>query len=386
VDRARVTWAGCNVTHRRDLPCSSWCDIYPSRIARNLALACDLLPERSQFCAVLKADAYGHGIKQVVPLVMAQGIRCIGITSNAEARAVREAGFTGGIIRLRAATLTEMETAEADRVQEQIGSLDAARQYRGLMDDGHNLPKVHLALDAAGMSRDGLDLATRTGKAVCREILGLLRNQITGICTHFASNEPNHLRQSATLFQQQVAWVLANSTLRRSDLTIHAGSSLSLVSGIAVETDMYRCGAIIYGILKPGLGFIPTMELKARVVGLGAYPAGAAVGYDRANLLERDSRLACISIGYANGFYRNAHNRSAVIIRDKVVPVLGKMSMNTIVADVTGNDDVQVGDEVTVYGRGGGQVISNEQAEAQFGTIMADLYSDWGLRNHRIYR
>ncbi|WP_282048095.1 alanine racemase [Sulfitobacter mediterraneus] len=374
------------MTHRRDLCRSSWCDIYQSRISKNLELACNMLPSRSKFCAVLKADAYGHGIKQVVPLVTAQGITCIGITSNAEARAVREAGFTGDLIRLRAATLAEMDSAAFDHVQEQIGSLDAARQYRSLLDGGHDLERAHLALDAEGMSRDGLDLSTDAGKAACMEMLALLGGHVTGICTHFSSNEPAHLQQNSVVFQQQVGWVLDNSDLQRSDLIVHAGSSLTLVSDVPIETDMYRCGAIIYGILKPELGFVPTMELKAHVVGLGAYPQGATVGYDRANHLDRDSRLACISIGYANGFYRHAHNRSAVIIKGQVVPVLGKMSMNTIVADVTKISGVQVGDVVTVFGGTGAGVIEKAQAEAQFGTIMADLYSDWGLRNHRVYR
>ncbi len=374
------------MTHRRDLCRSSWCDIYQSRISKNLELACDILPSRSKFCAVLKADAYGHGIKQVVPLVTAQGITCIGITSNAEARAVREAGFTGDLIRLRAATLAEMDSAASDHVQEQIGSLDAARQYRSLLDGGHDLERAHLALDAEGMSRDGLDLSTDAGKAACMEILALLGGHVTGICTHFSSNEPAHLQQNSAVFQHQVGWVLDNSDLQRSDLIVHAGSSLTLVSDVPIETDMYRCGAIIYGILKPELGFVPTMELKAHVVGLGAYPQGATAGYDRANHLDRDSRLACISIGYANGFYRHAHNRSAVIIKGQVVPVLGKMSMNTIVADVTKISGVQVGDVVTVFGGTGAGVIAKAQAEAQFGTIMADLYSDWGLRNHRVYR
>lgn len=385
-DHPNRQWACTPVTHHRDLPRSSWCEIHQSRISRNLELACDLLPNRSRFCAVLKADAYGHGIKQVVPLVMGQGITSIGITSNAEARAVRDAGFSGDIIRLRAATPAEMEGAAADRVQEQIGSLDAAHQYRSLLNKGRSLAKVHLALDAAGMSRDGLDLTSVSGRAACQDIIDLTRGHVTGICTHFSSNEPAHLCQSSDLFQQQVDWVLRHCGLRRSDLTVHAGSSLTLVSGASIETDMYRCGAIIYGILKPELGFCPTMELKAHVVGLGAYPKGAAVGYDRANQLDRDSKLACISIGYANGFCRKAHNRSAVAIGGHVVPVMGKMSMNTIVADVTDIGGVQVGDIVTVFGGTGATGISKERVEAQFGTIMADLYSDWGLRNHRVYR
>lgn len=365
---------------------SSWCEIHCDRISRNLELTLGLIPDGVHFCAVMKADAYGHGIDRVVPLLLEHGVSRIGITSNAEARAVRDAGFSGRMIRLRAATPQEMEAATVARVEEQVGSLWAAKQLRQIIGSGSMSTGVHLALNSGGMSRDGLEVSTKAGQKDCRAILDEIGPNITGICTHFPTNEPAPLSQSSDLFKRQVAWVCDNSDLNRSDLLVHAGSTLTLLSGEQVETDMYRCGAILYGILNPELGFRPTMELKSRVVHLGDYPKGASVGYDRDGRLDTDRRLACISIGYAAGYSRIAQDRGVVLIRGKHAPILGKVSMNSIVADVTEIIDIQVGDEAIVFGGEGPVAIGPDAAVTQFCTILPDLFSDWGMRNPRTYR
>ncbi|RBW45177.1 hypothetical protein DS901_02800 [Loktanella sp. D2R18] len=110
----------------------SWCEIHLDRISRNLKLTLGLVPSGRRLCAVLKADAYGHGIKQVVPLMQAQGVRCIGITSNAEARAVRKAGFNGTIIRRRAATPDEIDNALDAQIEEQVSSIAIAERLASI--------------------------------------------------------------------------------------------------------------------------------------------------------------------------------------------------------------------------------------------------------------
>lgn len=351
-----------------------------------MELALGLVPEGRAFCAVLKADAYGHGIAQVVPLIREQGVTTVGITSNAEARAARVAGFDGALIRLRTATPQEIECALADRVEEQVASIATARQLRTHLDAGKLRTGAHLALNVAGMSRDALEISTAGGRETCREILDTLGRDIRGICTHFPSNEPTQLRQSSNQFQRLTAWVFENSDLKRAETLVHAGSSLTLTSDVDVKSDMYRCGAILYGILRPELGFRATMDVEARVISLQDYPRGVSVGYDRAHRLERDSRLASISIGYENGFRRVAHGNSVIAVRDTLAPVLGKISMNAIVADVTGIENVEVGDTVGIFKESKEASILPHMAESQFRTIMADLYTDWGRRNLRVYR
>ena len=363
----------------------AWCEVHRDRIDANIRIALGLVPKGRRFCAVLKADAYGHGIATVVPLVRAHGIDCIAITSNAEARAVRAAGYDGQLIRLRAATPDEVDAALPDRVEEQVGTVEAAEKLAALKTSGAPI-RAHLSLNARGMSRDALEIETEQGRAACRTILDRLGDRITAICTHYPSNAPDDLRASAALFQQHANWVLNQGSLRRENLLIHAGSSLTLVSDQPVETDMYRCGALLYGILKPDWRFQTTMTLKTRVVSIGDYPAGATVGYDRTFVLDTPRRLACLSIGYANGIRRAGHNCGTALIGGHETPILGRISMNTTVADVTGLDGISIGDPAVIFGGPRDTATSLEQAEAQFGTIIADLYTDWGQRNHRIIR
>jgi alanine racemase len=363
---------------------SSWCEISCAKIEQNLRIALDILPAGSRFCAVLKADAYGHGIENVVPILLAHKISHVGITSNSEALAVREAGFEGTIMRLRTATFEEAVDALPFDVEEQVSTVEAAQAFAGLMEKRDSAIPLHLSLNAGGMSRDGLELSMSSGRESFARIISLVGDRIVGICTHFPSNLTEDLQVSITRFHHDVNWVFRNAPLKREDIIVHGGSSLTLISGERVGTDMMRCGAILYGIAKPELGFRTTMTLKARVTSIGTFPQGSTIGYDRSACLSEDKLLANISIGYSNGYIRQLSGRSHVLIRGKRLPVLGKISMNTIVADVTSLKGVQVGDEVVAFGSNGEDEISVPMIEEQSGTIIADLYTDWGHRNPRI--
>lgn len=363
---------------------SSWCEISCTQIERNLQLALGQLPAKTEFCAVVKANAYGHGIENVVPILERHNIRHIGITSNMEAQAVRAAGYSGALLRLRATTFKEAEVALRYDVQEQVGSLEGAYELYELQKETGKLGTIHLSLNAGGMSRDGLELSSPQGEAVCKKVVELLGDKIEGVCTHFPSNHPEELKASIARFHQDLDCVTSQTTLRRENLLVHAGSTLTLVSNFDPDVDMMRCGAVLYGIVKPELGFKPTMTLKAQIMSLGDFPKGSTIGYDRARVLETDKRLATVSLGYANGYLRQFSDRSSVLIRGQAAPVLGKISMNTIVVDVSQHADVMLGDEVVAFGQQGEAEISIQMVEAHSGTIMADLYTDWGQRNPRV--
>lgn len=368
---------------------SAWCEISPAQISQNLRHTLDRLPAQTRLCAVIKADAYGHGIENVVPVLMAQGVSHIGISSNGEARAVRAAGFTGAILRLRTATPDEVKSALGEDVQELVGSEEALLAIRDRLGE-KPLPKLHISLNANGMSRDGVELSTPQGRRACGNILKLGAGKIVGLCTHFPSNHSDELVENIARFQRDVAWIFANSSLLRQDVMIHAGSTLTLVSGLDPQVDMMRCGAILFGIAGPSPAFHPALTLKSRVISVGSYPKGSTIGYDRTTVLNRDRRLASVALGYANG-YRRRFAQSAqgaqgaeVLIRGQSCPVMGAISMNTIVADVTELPEVAISDEVVAFGQQGGREIGSQRLEQLSGTIMADLFTDWGRRNPRI--
>lgn len=364
---------------------SSWCEVSLPGVSQNLRNTLGLLPPKTRLCAVVKADAYGHGIKNIVPLLMSQGIGHIGISSNAEARAVRKARFGGILLRLRTATPAEVSDALDQRVEELVGSeegLQALIAHLGRQ----ALPRLHLSLNADGMSRDGLELSTDQGRMACTRMLELAQGRVCGLCTHFPSNHRDELAESIARFQNDLDWIFANSALRRQDVIVHAGSTLTLVSGLDPQTDMMRCGAILYGIAGPNPGFQTTLSLKSQITSLGRYPKGSTIGYDRTTTLRQDRRLASVSLGYANGYCRQLAGGGEVLVRGQRCPVMGKISMNTIVVDVTTLADVAIADEVVAFGQQGTQAITSQSIEQRTGTIMADLFTDWGQRNPRVIR
>ncbi|SFL02392.1 alanine racemase [Pseudovibrio ascidiaceicola] len=365
---------------------SSWCEISCTQIEANLKIALGLLPDKTKFCAVVKADAYGHGIANVMPIIQRNNVRYVGITSNAEAQTVRDTGYKGDLLRLRATTRDEAEAALPLQVQEQVGSLEGALELASVRRTNSAPANYHLSLNAGGMSRDGLELSSPKGKEVCKRIVDLLGPHIIGVSTHFPSNLPEDLETSIARFHKDVDWVVANTSLQRENLLVHAGSTLTLVSPCNPHSDMMRCGAVLYGIVKSELGFKTTMTLKARVISLGEFPAGSTIGYDRATVLNEDKRLATVSLGYANGYLRRFAGLSSVLIQGRKQPVLGKISMNTIVVDVTDLTGVALGEEVVLFGRQQSAEITTQMAEASSGTIMADLYTDWGQRNPRVVK
>lgn len=364
---------------------SSWCEISVPQIAHNLTGTLEMLPKGTRLCAVVKGDAYGHGIENVVPLLIARQVGHIGISSNAEARAVRAAGFKGSVMRLRSTTPHEVISALPERVEELVGSPKAVQTLIDAL-GLDMLPNLHISLNCDGMSRDGLELSTENGRRAFQHIVDMAPDKIVGLCTHFPSNEPSELAASITRFHLDLNWVFASRSLRRSDVLIHAGSTLTLRAQQDPKTDMMRCGAILYGIKGPRPAFQSALALKSRVISIGHYPKGCTIGYDRSVALQEDKTLASIALGYANGYSRHISGRGLVLIGGQRIQVLGKVSMNTIVADVTSLPDVAIGDEVVAFGRQGGQRISSSQIEEMTGSIMADLFTDWGQRNARITR
>ncbi|PYG31913.1 alanine racemase [Pelagimonas varians] len=364
---------------------SSWCEISRSKLEQNLDAVIGLMPADTLLCAVVKGDAYGHGIENVVPLLINRNISHIGISSNAEARAVRAAGFQGRVLRLRSATPYEVRSAIGDRVEELVGSQLSLEQLIKTL-GAAALPNLHLSLNAGGMSRDGLELSTGFGRTELQKMVALAPDKIIGLCTHFPSNAAEDLAASIARFHQDCDWVFTNTSLTRANVLTHAGSTLTLRAQQDPKTDMMRCGAILYGIKGPRPAFQSALALKARVISIGHYPEGSSVGYDRSCRLQENKVLASIALGYANGYSRLFSGRGAVLIGGQKVPVLGKVSMNTIVADITSVPAVAIGDEVVAFGHQGDQSIGSSEIEEITSSIMADVFTDWGQRNARVAR
>jgi alanine racemase len=358
---------------------NGWLEVDRAGFAANIATIRHQLAASVELCVVLKADAYGHGIGLLMPAVIAQRVAVIGITSNDEAQVARARGFTGKVVRIRTAGIDEITAGFALDLEESIGNLDLLRQVaaeaRRL---GRRLP-VHFKLNSGGMSRNGMDLSTDQGR---KDALAFVRTEgieIAGLMTHFPVEAAEDCCDGAARFKAHCDWLIEAAGLDRRRLVLHAANSFATVNVPAAHFDMVRPGQALYGVLhgaSADLGKV--LSFKSRVAALDAYPKGNTVSYDRTVTLERNSLLANIPVGYSDGYSRRFSNKADVLVRGQRAPVMGRVTMNTIMVDVTDIPGVVAGDEVVLFGRQGQQEVSQADIESWTDNFLPAETTVWG--------
>jgi len=378
---------------------NGWIEVDAAAFEANIAALRGLMGP-ARLCAVMKADAYGNGIALLIPSIIKLGIRDVAITSNDEARVARALGYRGRLLRIRTATPDEMEDALPSVLEELIGNADAAARLAMLAARrGRPLP-VHFALNAGGMSRNGIELSTSYGQADARAMLALKGLHAVGVMTHYPSEEAADILGQLAQFNADVAW-LNQQGLNPAGITRHTANTFAALTQPAARLDMVRIGGAIYG--DPGstrsdaFALVPT--IKARVAAVNHYPAGQTVNYDRTFRLARESWLANIPIGYSDGIRRGfshanrpefpaeTKNDSAVLIGGQRFPIVGRVTMNTLMADVTGwQGKIGIGDEVVLLGTQGSQRIAQAEFEANSNGYAAEMLAMLGATMPKVLK
>lgn len=339
-------------------------------------------------CVVVKSDAYGHGLDLLMPSILRRKVAILGVAANDEARVARAHGFRGRILRLRSATGDEMEDALAYRVEEPVGNPDYAAELDRIAGRRGVRVRTHLITNSGGMSRNGLELSTEAGRAAAAPILAQKHLHFVAVMTHFPVEEAQDVRGGLTRFQRDCDWLFANTALRREGMILHTANSFATLNVPETRLDMVRCGATLYDDLYGG-NFRQVMSLKSRIASVNPYPRGNTVTYDRTFMLARDSWLANIPLGYSDGYRRIFSHANAAqlpegpptyaLVRGRRVPLVGRVTMNTLMLDVTDiHPDVAIGDEVVLIGRQGAERIGWSDMEKWSGTITEDIETMMG--------
>lgn len=367
---------------------NSWVEIDKVAFENNIRTLQNKLQDKSQICAVMKADAYGHGIALLVPSVIAMNVPCIAVASNEEARVVREKGFSGRLMRVRTATLAEVENALKYDVEELVSGLEFTQKAAEIAVKHGKVLRVHIALNSSGMSRNGLEMHTEEGKKASLEMVKQKGIEVVGIMTHYAVEDREDVLKGLNTFKQESQWLIDNAKLDRSKITLHSAASFAIQNVPEAWLDMVRPGNLIYGDpVEHSEEFKRVMSFKANVASVNNYPSGNTVGYDRTYTLKRDSVLANVPVGYSDGYRRAFTNKAYVLINGQRVPTVGKVSMNTLMVDVTDiKGGVKPGDEVVLFGKQGSVEITQAELEDINGALLADLYTVWGNSNPRILK
>lgn len=332
----------------------------------------ELAGEASRLFAVVKANGYGHGAVDVARAAIdagAYGLAVVTIDEAIELRGVAEAGrilVMGPILPDEAAGAAESGFALTCSTPAQARALGEAA--------GSRTVPVHVKVDT-GMSRYGaLPQELDEIFAVLRTSGGLT---LAGIWTHLATadSDAGFSRQQ---FQALLDRAPAGPAIR------HVANSTALIRHPEMALDGVRVGIAMYGCEDARME--PVMTLRARVGQIKEIAGGASVGYGRSWVATRPSRIATVTIGYADGVHRARSNTGEVLIRGRRAPQIGRVSMDSLAADITGIPDVAVGDAVTIFGRDGEQTISAEEVAAWSGTISYEVLTSVGTRVRRVYQ
>lgn len=363
---------------------NSWIEISRSALEYNLQKTRSLLGRKAILCAVLKGNAYGHNLPLITAILIENNVQCIGAATNQEFSIIRQLGFKGRLIRIRNATEKEMAQATNYHVEELIGSLEMAQKLSTIAKQQQKTISFHLGLNSTGISRNGLELKENKGIQIVKQIIQLPAINLIGLMSHYPENKVAKINQDLALFHQQTQQIFAQTAITRETVELHIANSFAAKYVSGSRLDMVRVGNILYGNLIECGEFKHVMSFKGSIASINHYPKGNTIGYERTYTLTRDSVLANIPVGYANGYQRVFSHKAYVLIGGHRVPILGNTSMNTIVADITDFTCVKSGDEVVFFGKQGNAEINSADIEKMSGLFFPEVSIIWGATNPHV--
>ena len=346
----------------------------------------------SQVLAVVKADAYGHGLIQVGKTAADAGAEWLGTALLEEGIALRKSGIKIPIISWLTPLGEDFETAIDLDIDLSISSIELLSEVVTAGKSVKKIPKVHIEVDT-GMSRGGvgddwqlfLDQLIKASKS--NEI------KVVGIWSHFArADEPDEKMNNEQLatFEDRIK-SLASAGINPE--FIHIANSAASLTNKGAHKNIIRWGIGLYGLSpdvnnlgdSKSLKLKPAMKLTAKLHLVKTVKAGASVGYGGTAITKSDTKLGVVTLGYADGIPRNANNLAGVFVAGNRAPLIGRVSMDQFVVDLGINSSAKTGDEVIVFGDGSsGEYTVDEWAKAS-GTINYEIVTRIGSRVPRIY-
>jgi alanine racemase len=384
---------------RAEISCSRLAHNYTQlRHLATQAPGCDIV-------AVVKADAYGHGISHCIPVLVAAGAKWLSVTSAEEGVAARALAPSANILVINglgphdAAKMIEASlTANVWELRHLTILAETAKRLG--MPPG-SVP-VHLEIDT-GMSRQGMNWE-------CSELPALLNRlrtetvlRLDGVFTHFAAPEILDSSQNSEQMERFTEGVDRIAAAGLRPRWLHAGNSSTLLAQHAIKplamlaqklnaTLLLRPGIALYGYALPFIGgkvvspldLQPVLSWKSTVLSTRTVAAGTKVGYDGTFIAPLEMRLGLLPVGYADGLNRRLSNCGHVLVRETKAPIVGRISMDLTVVDISGIPDAEAGDEVILIGEQNGQCITADDHARWAETISYEILCDIAARVPRI--
>ncbi len=379
-------------------PCTTdvWAEIDLNAISHNLRQIKKVLKPGSRLMAVVKANAYGHGMREVAGRVIQDGADALGVARLREAVLLRRAGIDAPVLIFGHTPSDLAEALIKDDLTQTVYSYDAARLLSEKARSLKGKIRVHLKVDT-GMGRLGIIPCDPEGKILesavdeVKAIHRLPGLALAGAYTHFAMAEQQDKAYTRRQFDIFCRFM---DRLRQEKIDIaicHAANSAALMDMPETHLDMVRAGISIYGcypsdfVKKDQMDLKPAMTLKTRIIHLKKVGSGFRVSYGGTAVTRRPTLIATVSIGYADGYSRLLSSRGRMLVHGLSAPVMGRVCMDQTMLDVGEIPNVSIGDEVVVFGGQAGSRISVEEVSKAMGTISYEVISGISDRVDRVY-
>ncbi len=405
---------GTQKSPRRELRRPVWADVDLGALADNFrAIRKFVNPTEEKrrtprkILCIVKGNGYGHGGPQVAKALEKAGSDWFGVTCTEEGIAVREAGVRKPVLVLTSffpgeeSRLIEHDLTAVVHRCEQLKQLDRAAvrflAKKGRAKGGKRV-SFHLKMDT-GMNR--LGIAPGDVECFATQLAKCKHLDLGGVFTHFASSEVlTNTRVGEQTRLQEERFYAALDRLRALGIDpgiVHLANSAAIATRPETWADMVRPGAILYGYhpgydpaeqrpeIEARLPLKAVMSLRTRIINIRSIPEGAGVGYNETFIAKRPTRIAVLAAGYGDGIHRSLGNRGSVLVRGALAPIVGIISMDVAMIDVTDVPEAEIGDLVTIYGSDGKSVRAANVIARSIGTVTSDLLCAVSQRVPRVY-
>lgn len=369
----------------------TWAEIDLDALASNYQLIRERVGEDVKIMSVVKANAYGHGAVECARRLEKEGTDWLGVIMPEEGIQLREAGITKPVLSLGGFWAGQETVLLKFNITPVVYRVDMIEAFDRAASDAGVTADVHVKIDT-GMGRLGVRYSDLSD--FINSITQFKNIRVDGLMTHFAAaDEPQH---DSFTFEQITKFKMACAEFRSKGFQptyTDLANSAAIVGKSASHPNMVRAGGILYGlwrdILPPQVSpipFRPVMSVHSRITLLKKVSAGETLGYGRTFKTSRDSLIATLPIGYHDGYMRGLTNRGRVIVKGKNAPVVGRVSMDSTIIDVTDVGGVRLDDVVTLLGNENSLSITAEGIAQEVGTLSYEFTCGISERVPRVYK
>jgi alanine racemase len=336
----------------------TWAEVSLGTLRRNFRVVHDRVAPHATVCAVVKAHAYGHGAVECALALEQEGAEWLGVTSTDEGLALRQGGIQARVLLMTGFWRGDENWVVEHDLTPAVWTVEHVQRLESAAAAAKKNIAVHLKIDS-GMAR--LGVAPGQLPSVLSALASARHVRLEGLFTHLASAEVIDAPDVQAQIAQFDGTLAAVRAAGFSPEIVHMANSSAIATRPQTWKDMVRPGLALYGYNLPytsargpdrslDLAVSPVLSWKTRIFSLRSVAAGQAIGYSGAYVTPRAAKIAALPVGYADGLSRKLSSRGRVIIRDEYAPIVGNISMDITLVDVTGVAGAEIGDEAMILG------------------------------------